>query len=131
MDAVTYPNDEVAQFLNRYVVPVKAQIDRHKDLARRYEQVWTPGLVWMDAQGEAHHRNVGYFEPHEFLAECCIGLAQVAIAQRDWDAALERLELVRSTWPESFAAPAALYWTGVAGKLRSNDAQDLLRPWRE
>jgi TolA-binding protein len=130
MDTVTYPNDEVARFLHERVIPVRLQIDRNKELARRYGARWTPGLIWLDEQGQKHHDNVGFFEPAELLAETTYGCARVAIGKGEWDRGRQLLSEVVDHWPESFAAPAALYWLGAAGKMATGDSNLLLSTWR-
>lgn len=131
MDAVTYPDDAVEQFLSKEVVCFKPQIDENKDLARRYGVVWTPGLLWLDAEGSSHHQNVGFFPPEEFLAECAFGMGKVAAGCGDWSRALEHFDRVAETWPGSHAAPAALYWAGVASKMDSGKLEGLMERWKQ
>jgi hypothetical protein len=130
MDTVTYPNEEVETLLEEHAVCYKAQIEESKELARRYRVVWTPGLCWLDGEGNLLHQNVGYFEPHEFLAEFLSGCARVAAGRGDWKAARKSFEQVAERWPESHAAPAALYWAGVAGMRDSGEAEALMTPWK-
>jgi TolA-binding protein len=131
MDAVTYPNDEVATFLEEHAVCYKPQVDENKGLARRYGVAWTPGLCWLDGDGNLWHQNVGFFEPHEFLAEFLFGCARVAAGRGDWKAARASFEEVAERWPESFAAPAALYWAGVAGMKDTGETEALLASWKK
>lgn len=130
MDAVTYPNDDVQHFLEKHCVLMRLPIAKSKDLAQRYSIEWTPGLVWMDPTGQAHHTNVGYFAPQEFMAECSFGLGRVAAGTGDWKAASEHFKRTSERWPDSFAAPAALYWRGVAQKQATGDVDKLLTSWR-
>jgi TolA-binding protein len=130
MDAVTYPNSDVAQYLNEHFVPVRLQIDQHKDQARRFGAKWTPGLFWLDAQGVARHQNVGYFHPEELLAECAYARGLVAVRTNDWQQGLERFEEVLLHWPRSFAAPAALYWAGAAVRMTTGNSEDMLERWQ-
>lgn len=129
MDTVTYPSQDVAKYLSDHFVCFKPQIDVETDLARRYGVKWTPGLLWLDEQGNAAHENVGYFDPPELLAECTFGRGRVAVAKGDWETARERFEEVLSRWPDSFASPAALYWSGVSAKMSGGDVEDLLERW--
>jgi hypothetical protein len=131
MGTVTYPDDEVAQRLHDRFVCFKPQIDKHPELAQRYGVLWTPGLLWLDERGTRRHENVGFFEPHEFLAECTFGEGKVAAAQKDWAGALARFDEVGQRWPDSYAAPAAMYWGAVAAKFSSGNSNDLVNRWKE
>jgi hypothetical protein len=131
MDAVTYPDDDVQRFLAERVVAVKPQIDQETELAKRYGAVWTPGLVWMTPDGKACHQNVGFFEPAELLAESVLALGRVAGGRSDWKEARERFDEVTRTWPDSHAAPAALYWAGVAAKKDSGEVDGLMAAWKQ
>ncbi len=131
MDAVTYPDDETQRFLAERVVAVKPQIDRHPELAKRFGVAWTPGLVWLTPRGVPCHRNVGFFEPEELRAECLLGCAHAAAAESDWETALERFRETARLFPESHAAPAALYWAGVSAKKATGEAGALLALWKE
>jgi hypothetical protein len=131
MDTVTYPDEPTQAFLADNVVPFKPRIDQNEDLARRYGMTWTPGLVWLTPDGLACHKNVGFFEPDEFLAESLFGCGQVAAGQSDWKTARERFDETARRWPKSFAAPAALYWAGVAAKKTTGEVGDLLTHWKK
>jgi TolA-binding protein len=129
MDAVTYPNKEVVQHLSEHFVCFKPRIDAHRALAKQFGVAWTPGLVWLDEAGVAHHQNVGFFSPDELLAECTFGRGKVAIGKSDWKSASACFTEVADRWPNSFAAPAALYWNGAASKMATNDSAPLLDNW--
>lgn len=130
MDAVTYPDERTQLFLSEKLVAFKPRIDEHEELARRFGVTWTPGLVWLTPDGEACHRNVGFFQPEEFIAECLFACGQVAAGQSDWETAQERFHECVSRWPRTHAAPAALYWAGVAAKKASGEAGELLEFWK-
>jgi hypothetical protein len=131
MDAVTYPDEGVARFLAEKAVCYKPRIDEEADLARRYGVKWTPGLVWLDGEGHACHQNVGFLDPREFLAESTFALGRVAACADDWAVALDRFEEVTGAWPATFAAPAALYWAGVAAKKDTGEVAPLLEKWKK
>src|SRR5690606_4236084 len=126
MDAVTYPNSKVVEYLENNVVFFKPRIDHEPELARRFATAWTPGLLWLDAEGTPQHRNTGYFEPDEFLAEHLLGAGKVLGGSGDWEGALEQFEELVSQYPKSFAAPAGHYWAGVASKKATDDASGLV-----
>lgn len=130
MDAVTYPNDRVAEFLSEHTIPIKLQIDENQSDAKEYGMNWTPGLVWLDGEGSAHHSNVGYFEPDELIPECLLGAARVAAGTGNWDGANSLFTRIGSDWKDSHAAPAALYWQGVSAKMATDEVEPLLKNWK-
>ena len=131
MDAVTYPHEDTQRFLIENVVTFKPRIDENEDLARRFGMTWTPGLMWLSSDARLCHRNVGYFAPDEFLAESTYGCGHVAAGHSDWQTARKRFEDTAANWPRSHAAPAALYWAGVAAKKVTGEAGDLLKAWKK
>lgn len=131
MDAVTYPDDDVIDLLTSSFACYKPPIADNQALASSYGVKWTPGLVWLTPDGEQVHDNVGYFAPTELMAEATYAQGQGAVRAGDWKQALENFESVTARWPESFAAPAAQYWAGVAGKMKADDSAPLLAKWKQ
>ena len=101
-----------------------------RDLAKSFGLVWTPGLLWLTPEGRMCHRNVGFFEPEEFLAESLFGCGQVAAGQSDWERARATFQETVDRWPRSHAAPAALYWAGVAA-MKVGQKDDMVRSWKK
>ena len=131
MDAVTYPDEDVVRFLNEQTVCYKPRIDENEALAARFGVQWTPGLVWLTPEGKPCHENVGFFDPDEFLAESTFALGAAAVQEGAWHRALEHFESIPQRWSGSFAAPAAMYWSGVAAKMSSGEVRPLLSRWRQ
>jgi TolA-binding protein len=50
-----------------------------------------------------------------------IGLARVAFMSKDWATAEEKYTAVLDRYPNSKAAPEALYWKGVSHYKATND----------
>ncbi|HEY5991495.1 MAG TPA: hypothetical protein VIU10_02860 [Candidatus Udaeobacter sp.] len=58
MDAVSYPDEKVANFIIDKVVPVRILAD--SPLASDFKVTWTPTLVTLDFYGKEHYRTVGF-----------------------------------------------------------------------
>ena len=69
--------------------------------------------------------------PDEFLAESTFALGAAAVQEGAWSRALEHFESIPPRWSSSFAAPAAMYWAGVAAKMSSGEVGPLLKRWRQ
>jgi len=75
----------------------------------------------LDANGKERHRIEGYLPVDEFRAELELGLARVAFMNKDWADAERRYAAVLDRYPDSKAAPEALYWKGVSQYKLTND----------
>nr|MBF0223374.1 hypothetical protein [Desulfobulbaceae bacterium] len=64
MDAVTYPQEAVIQFIHQNVVPLRVGSEE-QPMAKDFDISWTPALLIIDKNGKEHHRTVGFLEPEE------------------------------------------------------------------
>ena len=119
MDAVTYPDERVVAFMNEYVVPVKVDISS-EPLPEQYNVQWTPTLVLADAEDKEHHRTVGGLSPEDLNASLLHGIGQTHIDHGDLSSAGPALQRVVSDYPDSDAAPEALYLSGVVHYKQSD-----------
>ena len=63
----------------------------------------------------------GYLPKDEFRVQLELGLARVAFANKKWKDAERRYSEVLDRYPNSRAAPEALYWKGVSRYKTTND----------
>ena len=63
----------------------------------------------------------GYLPKDEFRAQLELGLARVAFMNKNWAEAERRYAEVLDRYPDSKAAPDALYWKGVSHYKATND----------
>ena len=78
-------------------------------------------MIILDSKGEERFRLEGYLPKDEFRAQLELGLARVAFMNKDWADAGRRYAAVVDRYPDSKAAPEALYWKGVSHYKASND----------
>jgi hypothetical protein len=83
--------------------------------------VWTPTVLILDPNGLERYRIDGYLPVEEFRAQLEMGLARVAFMSKDWTEAERRYAAVLDRYPNSKAAPDALYWKGVSHYKLTND----------
>jgi hypothetical protein len=129
MGAVTYPDVRVAKLVNDNFVPVQINVVEHPEFTDRFLQRWTPGIFFLDAEGREHRRQVGYTNPDDYVADLNIGLAQEAFDNKRYEEAAARYERIVSEYPNSFAAPEALYMVGVAKYRATDDGSYLDKYW--
>ncbi len=124
MDAVTYPDEKVAEFIGKNFIALRVAFDA-QPLASDFKVTWTPTLVTVDADGKEHHRTVGFLAPEELVPSPLLGMAKSHFDQNQFDAALSSLEKLIVDYPKSDAAPEAIYLRGVSQYKSTHSAKPL------
>ncbi|MBO0722241.1 MAG: tetratricopeptide repeat protein [Blastocatellia bacterium] len=75
----------------------------------------------LDSDGNERWRIEGYLPKDEFRAQLELGLARVAFMHKQWAEAERRYAEVLEHYPNTKAAPEALYWRGVSRYKATND----------
>lgn len=83
--------------------------------------MWTPTVLVLDADGVERQRLEGYLTKDEFRAWLEMGRARVAFMHKQWAEAERRYGEVAERYPDSQAAPEAVYWKGVSHYKATND----------
>jgi hypothetical protein len=126
-----WPDPRVVSFVTENFIPARVHVKDDSALFQKYGEKynaqWTPTILMLDPGGEERHRIEGFLPADEFLAQLMLGRAQIAFAQQKWDEAERRFREVVDTFPDTDAAPEALYWAGVAPYKGTNDAALLKR----
>ena len=78
-------------------------------------------MIILDPKGKERFRIEGYLPKDEFRAHLELGLARVAFMSKDFADAERRFAEVLERYPQSKAAPEALYWKGVSRYKSTND----------
>jgi TolA-binding protein len=102
-------------------VPLEAHIKQHPVNFHRFDANWTPSVIILDSKGNERFRLAGYLPKEEFRAQLELGLAHVSFMNKAWAEAESRFEAVLDRYPDSHAAPEALYWKGVSHYKATND----------
>jgi TolA-binding protein len=102
-------------------VPVEAHIKEHPAYFHRFDAVWTPTILILDSDGTERQRVEGYLPREEFRAQLELGLARVAFMRKRWAEAERGYAGVVERYPDSKAAPEAVYWRGVSRYKATND----------
>ena len=112
MDAITYPDKNVVNFINEYLIPLRIDANK-KDLYEQYNSIWTPTLLILDYQGHEIQHTIGFLEPTKFIALMHLGIAKVCLTLGEFDTANVHLKRLMDRYPESSAVPEALFFSGV------------------
>ena len=78
-------------------------------------------MLILDSNGKERFRIEGYLPKDEFRAQLELALARVAFMSKNWADAERRYTEVLEHYPNSQAAPEALYWKGVSHYKATND----------
>jgi hypothetical protein len=112
MDAVTYPNEEVIEFINQKIIPLRVASDA-QPLAADFNVKWTPTLITLDEEGKKHHRTLGFLAPEELTPSLLLGIAKTCFDRDDFTEALSHIETLLAKHRTSDSAPEAIYLQGV------------------
>src|SRR5512136_870622 len=100
MDAVTYPDEKVVDFIGKSIVPLKLSFDA-KPMADDYNVKWTPTLITINGGGKEHHRTVGFLPPEELIPSLMLGIGKVHFDAERIGEALKYFEKIVKEFPRS------------------------------
>ena len=129
MDAVSYPDEKVANFIIDKVVPVRILAD--SPLASDFKVTWTPTLVTLDFYGKEHYRTVGFLPPDELVSFLLLGIAKTDFDVQQYSDAILNLNMLLAGYPQSAAAPEAVFIRGVARYKSTKDASPLKEAYQQ
>ena len=72
MDAVTYPDPAVIDFMSDALIALRVPSDS-KPLSDDFNVKWTPTLITLGPDGQDHHWTVGFLGPKELIARLLLG----------------------------------------------------------
>ena len=78
-------------------------------------------MLIIDSDSKEWWRIEGYLPKIEFRAQLEIGLARMAFMHKQWTDAERMYAQVVERYPDTAAAPEAVYWLGVSQYKRTND----------
>lgn len=102
-------------------MPLEAHIKKNPAYFHRFDVNWTPTVLVLDANGKERFRIDGYLPKDEFRAHLELGLARSAFMSKKWADAEERYMQIIERYPDSKAAPEAVYWQAVSHYKATGD----------
>lgn len=112
-------------------IPVKIHIKEQPGMWKRFKVRWTPTILVMPEDGEEARRIEGFLPADELLPELQMGLGFVHVNRKEWNEAERAFHEVVDHWPDSAAAPEAMYWAGVSRYSASHEGEVLKALGRE
>ena len=86
---------------------------------------WTPTLIILDANGDEHHRFVGFLPPEDFIGQMILGKGKAEFNFEDLEQAIQCFQELLVRYPKTDAAPEAQYYLGVTKYKASHDPKEL------
>ncbi len=123
MGAVTYPDENVTEFVTSRMVPIQVLFD--SPLSADFKIKWTPTIIVLDYYGKEHHRTVGFFPPEEFIPSLLLGMGKIDFDTEQFDAAIGHFDTILAGYPASSSAPEAIFLRGVSGYKSTHTAAPL------
>ena len=130
MDAVTYPDTKVSDFMQNNLIALRIPSDA-KPHAADFKITWTPTLIMLDQEGREHHRTVGFLSPEELIPALLLGMAKTRFEQQQYAESLSVIHNLLDGYPASGAAPEALFLKGVAGYKNTHDPKPLKEAYEQ
>ena len=124
MDAGTYPEKKVIDYVSSNLVPLLVSFDA-EPLAKDFNIKWTPTLITLSKDGKEHHRTVGFLDPDAFIANQILGIGKYHFDNDRFPEALAHFERIMSEFPNSDTMPEAIFLQGVARYKKSGDPKPL------
>jgi len=124
MDAVTYPNPRVIEFIQKHMVPLQVAYNA-QPLATNFNIQWTPTLITLDDDGREHHRTVGFLSPQELIPSLMLGIAKCYFDLGQFEEAISLLEKLLAEYPKSDSAAETIYLHGVSRYKKTHEAKAL------
>lgn len=128
MDTVTYPFDTVVNFIMKYLIPVRIDIN-DESFHEALHTFWTPTLVIISSDGHEVQREIGFCQPTEFIASLHLGLAKARMNTGEFDIAEEHFSRLIGQLLEGDSVPEAIFFRGVNGYKMKNDPSELKKAY--
>jgi tetratricopeptide (TPR) repeat protein len=124
MDAVTYPDERVVEFIQKSLVPLLVAFDA-KPLASDFNIKWTPTLITLGSDGREHHRTVGFLDPEGFIANALLGIGKFHFDNERHEEALALFDTIIADFGKSDVTAETVFLQGVARYKKSGDPAPL------
>jgi tetratricopeptide (TPR) repeat protein len=111
--------------VENYFIPFQVDFNKNKALVKRFGIKWTPTIVILDADGDEHHRFIGFLPPEDFIAQIILGKGKAEFNLDYLEKAIQCFQEILVRYPKTDAAPEAQYFLGVSKYKASHDPKEL------
>jgi hypothetical protein len=107
MDTVTYSDSRTVEFINRFMIPFRANTQSFGNLAGNYGIQYTPTVLTVDGDGREHNRTVGFLDAKEFIPSLMLGVGKANFNNNLIKRAIAMLDMLLIEYPTSRVAAEA------------------------
>jgi thioredoxin-related protein len=107
MDAVTYPDPRIVDFVNRSCIPLRVSTSSSSPLPAQFRIQYTPTLVLVDGDGKEHDRMVGFVRPEEFIPSVSLSIGKGLFNKGQCERAISFFDKIVAEYPHSQSAQPA------------------------
>ena len=111
--------------MENHFIPLQVDFNKNKALVKRFGIKWTPTIIILDADGDEHHRFIGFLQPEDFIGQITLGRGKAEFNLDNLEQAIQYFQEILVRYPKTDAAPEAQYWLGVAKYKASHDLKEL------
>ncbi len=130
MDADTYPDKNVTEFITENIVPLRILFGA-LPLSKDFKAKWTPTFILLDTIGREHYRVAGFKTAEEIIPTLLLGIAKTHFELGQPDQAIRNLDKIISEYPKSDQAPEATYLRGVSLYKVTHDRNHLKQAYHK
>jgi hypothetical protein len=124
MDAVTYPDKRVINFVYQHFVTIRIPFDA-EPYAFDFNVKWTPTVITLDAEGREHYRTLGFLAPEDYIPSLYLAIGKSSFDSENLDKALVYFDNLLTLFPRSDFAPEGIYLQGVSRFKSTHDPKPL------
>jgi TolA-binding protein len=106
-------------------LPVRLHVKEQPKAFERFKAKWTPTLALLDSEGNEQYRIEGFLPADKLLARLQLGVAKAAFQRGQFADAEKHFRTVHEQYPDSEAAPEAIYWGAVAAYKATGSFQSM------
>ena len=124
MDAVTYPENKVVEFVRKSLIPLQVAFDA-KPLSADFNIKWTPTIITLGPDAKEHHRTVGFLDQDGFISNSMLGIGKFHFDNDRYPEALTFFENIIADYAQSDVVAEAIFLQGVSRYKKSGDPKPL------
>jgi|WetSurMetagenome_2_1015567.scaffolds.fasta_scaffold880138_2 thioredoxin-related protein len=107
MDTVTYPNQRTVDFVNRFLIAHRENLNSPSPVISGFTIQYTPTVIILDGRGTEHARIVGFLPPEEFIPPLILGVGKAWFGNERVSKAILMLDILLLEYPRSKSAAEA------------------------
>lgn len=131
MNATTYKDQNVIDEMNEWLVPLKLDLIKDREIRRALVAYWTPSFYFLDHTGKSYFNFNGYLPADEFRIILRLGFAETMIPRGKYAEAVEVMSKGINEFGNSPLLPKLLAQIGIANYITTKDKQTFMKVMKD